>query len=468
MAEGTLRLKAPDTFSEARPAGPFPAEFILRGGSVLDASGRRRADVAVRDGRIVAVAAELSGAGSGVAVLDAGGCVIVPGLVDLNCGLGQPGREEAETVHSAARAAALGGYTTLVARADTDPVVDSAAMVREIHALASGACARVLPSATVTVGAAGDALVPMFELAALGVRLFCDDGVGLHDARLLRRALEYGAGCGAVIGSFAQDRSLAAGGHLHEGEWSSRLGLAGVPPEAEEIVVMRDLALARLTGAALHFRTLSTAASWAMVASARRGGLRVSAEVSLAHLLLTDAACATFDPATKTSPPLRPEADRRALVSALASGEVDALVSDHTPHSAQDKDVPFDEAKAGASSLEWVLALALSELTLGEGTGDHEPVGLAQLIASLAWRPAQVLTGNRDHHPTPPGGGGLIEPGAVADLAVIDPTATWMLDPAKGASRSRTSPFKGRTLRGRVRHTILAGEPVVIDATLQR
>ncbi|MFN0026777.1 MAG: dihydroorotase, partial [Acidimicrobiales bacterium] len=459
MVEGSARTTSSRGVSA--PVGPFPSEFVLRGGSVLDATGRRRADVAVRDGRIAAVAADLPG--SGATVVDASGCLIVPGLVDLNCGLGQPGREEAETVHSAARAAALGGYTTLVARADTDPVVDSAAMVREIHALARGACARVLPSATVTVGAAGDALVPMFELAALGVRLFCDDGVGLHDARLLRRALEYGAGCGAVIGSFAQDRSLAAGGHLHEGEWSSRLGLAGIPPEAEEIVVMRDLALARLTGAALHFRTLSTAASWAMVASARRSGLRVSGEVSVAHLLLTDAACANFDPATKTSPPLRTETDRRALVSALAAGDIDALVSDHTPHSAEDKDVPFDEAKAGASSLEWVLALALSELTLGEGQGDNEPVGLAQLIASLSWRPTEVLLGNLGPvQSVPAAGGGRIETGAVADLAVIDPTATWILDPARGASRSRTSPFRGRTLRGRVRHTILAGEPVVL------
>lgn len=432
-------------------------EFVLRGATILDRGGRRRADVAVRDGLIAAVADNLSGP----AVLDSVGCVIVPGLVDLNAGVGQPGHEESETVHSAARAAALGGYTTLVARADTDPVVDCAAMVREVAALAAGACCRVVPTATVTVGGQGEQLSPLGELARLGVRLFCDDRVGICDARLLRRALEYAAGCGVVIAQFAQDPSLAAGGHLHEGEWSSRLGIAGIPSEAEEVVVMRDLALARLTGAALHFRTLSTAASWAMVASGKRSGLRVSAEVSLAHLLLSDAACATFDPATKFSPPLRGDADRAALVAALAAGEVDALVSDHTPHAAGDKDVPFDEAMAGAASLEWVLALALSELTFGENSSPPTPVGLAALIASLSWKPAAILSGMD-------GTAGRIEVGQPADLAVIDPTAEWAVDPARGASRSRTTPFAGRRLRGRVRHTILAGEAVVIDAVPQR
>lgn len=468
---------------DALASGPVPREFVLRGATVLDASGRRRADVAVRDGLIAAVGADLAGG----AVLDASGCVITPGLVDLDVGVGEPGHEETETVATAARAAALGGYTTIVARADTDPVVDGAAAVKELLALGVGACCRVLPSATVTVGAAGERLSPMAELAALGVRLFSDDGAGIADARLLRRALEYAAGLDVVVAQVPEDRALAAGGQLHEGEWSSRLGMAGIPAEAEEVVVMRDLALVRLTGGRLHFRPLSTAASWAMVASARRGGLAVSAEAALPHLLLDHSACAGFDPATKFRPPLRPAEDRDAAVGVLAAGGVDALVGGHLPHSIEDKEVPFDEAVAGASALEWTLALALTHLVLHEdpaGAGAAGGVPLAELVAALSWRPAAVLAptsptgtaGRTSPYGTATAGielaaglgAGRVEPGAVADLAVIDPTVSWTLDPARGASRTRTTPFAGRPLRGRVRHTILRGEPVVVDAVAQR
>lgn len=441
--------------------------FVLKGASVLDAGGRRQADVLVADGVVVAVGDGLDAA----RVLDAAGCIITPGLVELNAGLGEPGHEELETVHSAARAAALGGYTTIVGRADTDPVIDSAAAVREVRALAEGAACRVLPAASITVGARGERLTPMAELAALGVRLFSDDGVGIHDARLLRRAFEYAAGLGVVICQFAEEPTLAAGGHLHEGPWSSRLGIGGIPAEAEEVVVMRDLALARLTGAQLHFRTLSTAASLAMVHSARRRGLPVTAEVAMANLLLVDEHCAGFDPATKFRPPLRTAEDRRALVGHLAAGELDAVVSAHTPHSMEDKEVPFDEASAGASMLQWTLALGLSELTLGEPGPQDRAVGLAELIGALSWKPAAILNGTVLNGTVPASTArayGVIEPGAPADLAVIDPTATWILDPAAGASRSRTTPFAGRTLRGRVRHTIVGGEPTVLDGVAQR
>lgn len=453
--------------TEVRAATDLHAggDYVLKGATVLDAGGRRRADVAIRNGMVAAVGEDLEGG----AVLDASGCVLTCGLVDLNAGVGQPGHEEHETVQTAARAAVLGGYTTIVARADTSPMVDSAAMVKEIVALGADAACRVLPSATITVGAAGERLAPLAELAALGVRLFADAGVGVNDARLLRRALEYAAALDAIIVQFAQDPALAAGGHMNEGPWSSRLGIGAIPCEAEEVVVMRDLALARLTGGRLHFRTLSTAASWAMVAGARRRGLQVTAEAALHHLLLSDAACAEFDPATKFSPPLRSEADRLALQAALAAGDIDAVVSDHTPHSVEDKEVPFDEATPGASSLQWTLALALTDLTLRtEGgaspdpsapAGATVPIGLAELIAALSWKPAQILNGTA--------AAGRIEPGSVADLVVIDPTASWVLDAARGASRSRSTPFAGRTLRGQVRHTIVGGVPVVIDAVAQ-
>jgi dihydroorotase len=441
-------------------ADPAGRPFVIKGATVLDASGRRRADVAVDGELIAAVGDDLDGD----TVLDAGGCVLTTGLVDLACGTGAPGREESDTMATLSRAAALGGYTTLVTRADTVPVVDSAAAAREVLALAAGACCRIVPAATVTAGSAGERLTPMAELAELGVRLFCDDGVGVSDAGLLRRALEYASDLGLVVAQFAQDARLAGGGHMHEGCWSSRLGIAGIPAEAEEVVVMRDLALARLTGAALHFRSLSTAASWAMVSSARRAGVRVTAEVSVPHLLLTHAACADFDPATKFQPPLRSDEDRAAIVGQLAGGRVDAVVAGHVPHSAEDKEVPFDEAAHGASMLEWSLALALTELTLTEAHGARapaagRPVGLAELLAALSWKPASILGGT---------GGGRVEPGRPADLTVIDPTATWAVEPSRGASRSRSTPFAGRALRGRVRHTICRGERLVVDAEAQR
>ncbi len=423
--------------------------LLLRGGRVLDATGERSADVAVADGLIVAVGpgAELSGA----RVLDCGGCVITPGLVDLNASVGEPGHEQDETIETAARAAALGGYSAIVARPDTDPVVDGVAVVRHVTELAAKAAVDLHCAATVTVARAGERLSPMAELAAAGVRLFADDGVGVQDARLLRRAMEYASGLGVVIVQDAEDVALAAGGHLHEGPWSSRLGIAGIPAEAEEVMVMRDLALARMTGATLHFRRLSTAGSIAMVAAAKRGGVAVTAEATLHHALLTDADCADFDPAKKFRPPLRTANDAAAVRAALANGAVDALVSDHTPTAVESKEVPFDEAAVGAVGLEWVLALALTELD----------IPLADLLALLSWRPAAIAGLGASH-------GGPVEAGRPANLAVIDPAATWTLDPRAGASRSRSTPFAGRALRGRVRHTICRGDAVVIDAEALR
>lgn len=425
----------------------MPETLVLRGGTLLDATGERPGDVVVADGVIVAVGPGLDGD----RVLDCGGCVVAPGLVDLNASLGEPGQETVETIATAARAAALGGFTAVVARPDTLPMIDDAAVVTHIGHLAAGAACEVHCAATVTVGAAGERLSPMAELVEAGVRLFVDDGVGVQDARLMRRALEYAAGLGAVIGQHAEDAALAADGHLHEGEWSSRLGIAGAPAEAEELIVMRDLALARLTGGRVHFQHLSTAGSLAMVNAAKRSGLPVTVEATVHHAHLTDAACAEFDPATKFRPPLRPEGDRAAVHEALRSGLVDALVSDHTPVAATDKDVPFAEALPGAVGLQWVLGLALGPLAL--------PVATA--VGLLSWRPAAIagLTGRH---------GGPIAPGGPANLCVVDPTACWALDPRAGASRSHNTPFAGATLGGRVRHTILGGEPVVIDAEAAR
>ena len=299
---------------------------MVRGGLVVDATGERRADVAVADGAVVAVEPEIEPS-SDAMVLDAGGCVVAPGLVDLHTHLREPGREEAERVESGARAAALGGYTAVVAMPNTEPPIDSVAVVRQVLELGATAAADVAVAGAITVGREGERLAPLAEMAAFGVRLFTDDGVGVQDARLMRRALEYASALDVVLAQHCEEARLAAGGQMHEGEWSSRLGVPGIPAAAEELMVHRDISLARLTGARVHLLHLSTAASVAMVEAAKAEGLPVSAEAAPHHLCLTDAEVAGYDPVFKVNPPLRGPSDVAAVRAGLASGAIDAIGS---------------------------------------------------------------------------------------------------------------------------------------------
>ncbi|MGH9233271.1 MAG: dihydroorotase, partial [Acidimicrobiales bacterium] len=273
---------------------------LIRGGEVVDATGRRRADVLVDDGRIAAVVGEGESSSLGAdVVLDAGGCLVAPGLVDLHTHLRQPGQEEAETVETGARAAALGGFTCILAMPNTTPAIDSAGVAREVLDLGRGTCCDVRTSAAITVGRAGTQLTPMAELAELGVHFFTDDGSGVQDARLMRRALEYARGLGVTLAEHCEDEVLAGGGAMHEGTWSARLGVPGQPREAEEVMVMRDIALARMTRGRVHFQHLSTRRSIDLVAAARADGLRVTCEVTPHHFTLTDKCCAGYHPVFK-------------------------------------------------------------------------------------------------------------------------------------------------------------------------
>jgi dihydroorotase len=419
---------------------------------VVDATGERRADVAVADGAVVAVEADLEPSSDAV-VLDAGGCVVAPGLVDLHTHLREPGREEAERVESGARAAALGGYTAVVAMPNTDPPIDSVAVVRQVLDLGATAAADVAVAGAITVGREGERLAPLAEMAALGVRLFTDDGTGVQDARLMRRALEYASALDVVLAQHCEESRLAAGGQMHEGEWSSRLGVPGIPAAAEELMVYRDISLARLTGARVHLLHVSTAASVAMVEAAKAEGLPVSAEAAPHHLCLTDAELAGYDPVFKVNPPLRGPSDVAAVRAGLANGALDAIATDHAPHPQEAKEAPFDAAPPGMIGLETALAVALHELS--------GVLSIAAIMALLSWRPAKIAGLSADH-------GGPIAPGTSANLCVIDPRATWVVDPTRMASRSRNTPFAGRRLTGRVRHTVYRGEPVVIDGEAQR
>ena len=430
-------------------------DLVIKGGRVIDESGERVADVGLAGGCVQTVEPDLE-VPHGATVLDAGGCIVAPALVDLHTHLRQPGREDAETIESGSRAAVLGGYGFLVAMPNTDPAMDCLEVVNWVRQEAEErALCAVEPSAAITVGRGGEALAPMAELAREGhVRIFTDDGSGVQDDLLMRRAMEYASGLGVTLAQHCEIDRLAAGGHMHEGEWSSRLGIPGIPAEAEELMVARDLALGRLTGATMHFQHLSTAGSVELVRAAKATGLAVTAEATTHHFTLTHAEVAGYDPVFKVNPPLRTDADVAAVRAGLADGTIDAIATDHAPHTQEAKEAPFDQAPPGMLGLETALALALTELDL--------PVG--QVLALMSWRPARISGGFAHYRSRIVASG---DDGG-ANLCVIDPTATWTVDASGGASRSRNTPYVGRTLTGRVRHTVIDGRAVVIDGEAQR
>ena len=419
---------------------------VIKGGTVIDETGSRVADVLIEDGMIAAVGLGLSGDTE----LDAGGCVVSPGFVDVHTHLRQPGREEAETIESGSRAAALGGFTAVVAMPNTEPAIDSAGVVREILDWGAKALCDVRPAGAITKGRAGKELAPIAEMAALGVRIFTDDGGGVQDSRLMRRALEYSSVLGVTLAQHCEDEGLAHGGHMHEGEWSSRLGVPGIPAEAEELMVARDIALSRLTGAPVHFLHMSTARSIDLIRAAKAEGLAITAEAAPHHFTLTHAAVQGYDTVFKVNPPLRTDADVAAVRAGLADGTIDAIATDHAPHAQEVKEAGFDEAPPGMLGLETAFSLAL-QLELP----------IERVLALLSWNPARIAGLTAEH-------GGPVAVGRPANLVVLDLAVTWDVEPEKLASRSRNTPYAGWTLTGRARHTILRGEPVVLNGEATR
>lgn len=428
---------------------------VLKGGRILDQTGERSGDVVVDDA--TGLITEVGPDASADRTVDASGCIITPGFVDLHVHLRQPGNEAAETIETGSRGAALGGFTAIVAMPNTDPCMDDPAVIEQVIELGRSALCTIKPSAAISLGRAGEELAPMGELAALGVRMFTDDGTGVQNDLFMRRALEYAGslstddGVPIVLSQHCEVAALSMGGVMHEGEWSSRLGLGGQPAEAEELMVMRDIALARLTGVRVHFQHLSTAGSVAMVRAAKAGGLPVTAEATPHHFTLTDASCAGFDANFKVHPPLRTDADVEAVKLGLRDGTIDAIATDHAPHTIDSKERPFDQAPPGMLGLETALAVAMAELDLE----------LAELLPLLSWQPA-VIAGLGDRHGRP------VEVGNAANLAVVDPTHRWTVRGAEMASRSINTPFEGRELVGRVRHTIHEGELVVENGEATR
>ena len=425
--------------------------LLITGGTLLDQHGERSADVVVEHGRITEVG-DVASPTAADTVLDATGCIVSPGFVDLHVHLREPGREEAETIETGSRAAALGGFTAVVAMPNTDPAQDSVAVVEFVRAQGrkAGLC-EVLPSGCITVGRAGEQLAPFGELAAAGVHLFTDDGNGVQDPLLMRHALEYARPFGIVLAQHCEVASLTKGAVMHEGSCCSRLGLPGWPALAEELMLFRDIELVRLTGVPMHFLHLSTARSVQLVRQGKAEGLPITAEAAPHHFTLTDEQLNGYDPLFKVNPPLRTRTDIDAIKAGLADGTIDAIATDHAPHASHTKEAPLDQAPPGMLGLETALALAITELDMP----------LADIVAALSWHPA-AIAGVADRHGRP------IAAGEPANLTVFDPSQSWTVVPAESASKSRNNPYGGRVVQGKVRHTVFAGDAVVVDGRATR
>jgi len=418
--------------------------LLVRNGRVLDpAAGRDEpGSVLVEDGRIAAVGRDLEAPGA--EVVDAEGGWIAPGFVDLHTHLREPGQEYKEDIASGGRAAVAGGFTAVACMANTQPVNDDPAMTDYIQDRAlHDSPARVHPVAAATKGLEGRVMTEMVALVHAGAVAFSDDGRTIMDTGVQRRVLEYSRLVGVPIIVHAEDRSLVADGVVNEGPVSTRLGLPGNPAVAEEIHVVRDLLLAELTGAHLHVAHVSTAGAVEAIRRARERGVNVTAEVTPHHLTLTDEAALGYDTNTKVAPPLRSARDREACREGLRDGTLDAIATDHAPHAVHEKDVEFSEAPPGLIGLETALAVVLDLVR-------EEILSPLELVRRLSTNPARILK-------LP---GGSLAVGTPADLVVVHPERSFPYDPAKGFSKSRNSPWAGRTLTGRVAATLVDGRLV--------
>ncbi|HEY7520010.1 MAG TPA: dihydroorotase [Methylomirabilota bacterium] len=419
---------------------------LIRGGRVVDPGNSVDIlhDLLLQDGKIAKLGAGLA-APPGARVIEAAGKVVCPGFIDMHVHLREPGHEYKETVATGTRAAAAGGYTAVCCMANTSPVNDNRSITDYILAKArSEGVVRVYPIGAVTRGLDGKELAELAELAEAGCVAFSDDGKCVMNAELYRRAMEYTLPFAAPVISHAEDQMLSAGGSMHEGVVSTELGLRGIPAAAEDVMVARDILLAELTGAHVHIAHLSTAGAVRLVRDAKARGVRVTAEVTPHHLLLTDEAVRSWDGNTKMAPPLRTKRDIEALVEALVDGTIDCIATDHAPHAVADKEGEFDRAANGIVGLETAFTL-LHDRLVRPGV-----LSLATLVARLSRDPARLLN-------LP---GGSLTVGAAADVTLVDPEAAVSIEPARFASKSRNTPFGGWTATGAPWKTIVAGKVV--------
>jgi dihydroorotase len=421
-------------------------KLLLAGGRVVDPSQRLDGtrDVLLVDGAIASVGKRVR-APEDARVLDCAGLVVTPGLIDVHVHLREPGEEHKETIASGASAAAAGGFTAVCAMPNTDPPIDDPAAVGFVAAQGLRArAARVYPVGCISVGRAGERLALVGEMVDAGAVAITDDGHPVMDSGLMRLALEYSQTFGIPVADHPEDLGLSAGGHMNEGLVSTRLGLSGKPNAAEDIHIVRDLLLAELTGGRIHLQHVSTRFGVESIRQAKARGVRVTAEASPHHLVLTQDAVEGYRTEAKMNPPLRSREDVEAVRAGLADGTLDTIATDHAPHHYDEKEAAFADAPNGIVGLETALGLILTRV-VGEGVID-----LPTMVERMSCQPARAFN-------LP---GGTLAEGSPADVTVIDCEAAWTVDPKAFRSKSRNTPFAGWKLRGRARYTIVGGRVV--------
>jgi len=421
---------------------------IIRNGRVIDPANKRdeTADLYIADGKVVGSESEIKNAKSEIEEIDAKGVIVAPGLIDMHVHLREPGFSHKETIESGARAAAAGGFTTIVCMPNTSPVPDNPSTIAWIKDRASAiAPVNVLPTGAISKNLAGEELAPIGSLAQAGIVAITDDGHCIQNHEVMRRAVEYARMVGVPILDHCQDYNLVGNGVVHEGYWSILLGLPGWPAAGEEAIVMRDILLAELCDHYIHCQHVSTAGSVRLIREARSRGVKISGEVCPHHIALTDEAIQNFDTNYKVNPPLRSQQDVDALLDGIADGTLSILCSDHAPHADFEKEVEFDIAPFGIIGLETELGLFMDLLV-----HKHRRIDIARLIEMYTVEPARLL---KIH-------AGTLSIGARADMTLIDPELEWIVRLDQFESASRNSPFNGWKLRGRAVRTIVAGKTV--------
>jgi dihydroorotase len=406
-------------------------------------------DLLIVDGKIKSIAARIVSRAS--KVIDAVGLLVLPGLIDMHAHLRDPGRPDKETISSGSRAAALGGFTTVCCMANTEPPADNPAVVEYVLAKAKAeAAVNILPVAAVTRGLRGEELAEMGRCFAEGAVAFSDDGKSIMRTDVMRRALEYARQFGVPIIAHCEDTNLSAAGSMNESELSTEIGLPAIPSLSEEIMVAREIALAREYGR-VHLAHISSAGSVKLIRQAKKQGIAITCETCPHYFSLTQAAVKNYDTNAKVNPPLKSKSDLRAILKGLKDGTIDVIATDHAPHTPEDKNLEFNAATNGMVGLETALALVLTKLV------KTKALSLRPAVAKLTAAPARILNLKNK---------GTLKVGADADLIVVDPEAKWVVDPARFASKSKNTPFAGWELTGKVLHTIVAGKMVVKDGRL--
>ena len=423
--------------------------LLLRGGRIIDPSQNidEVGDVLLSGGVVEATGrlGEIRREGNELREIDCAGRVVSPGFVDVHCHLREPGREEVETIASGARAAAAGGFTAVCAMPNTDPVTDNQAAVGFVISQARRAgAARVYPIGAISIGEKGETLAEFGEMVGAGAVAVSDDGKPVVSAQLMRTALEYARTFGIPVADHCEEPTLAAGGAMNEGMVSARLGLRGIPAEAEEIMAIRDILLARLTGGHIHLCHMSTKGSVELIRWGKERGINVTAEVCPHHLSLTEEAIGAYDTNAKMNPPLRTASDVEALQEAVKDGTIDVIATDHAPHHYDEKEREFADAPNGIVGLETALSVNLTWLV------HRGIISLPLLVERMACAPARLFN-------LP---GGSLRKGALADVTVFDPDAQWTVDASRFRSKGRNTPYQGQALRGIVQLTVVGGRVI--------